>query len=305
MTSETDATKDLSACPYCGEGTLSPACASCGYTPAARTKQSNTVDVTFGGAAPAVTFALLGFVVGSLLSAATPGVPSPLVGAAFGAFAGLILGALVTRWLQAARLAWRVRAYMRAVPLRAIADVRDGLVRVRGRVSVIRPVRSPSGVACVAWERRTGGAGPRLKLQAEGGVFEIDDGSGIRAIVDATHLGVPVGTRVGTERVVLDGAEVELVGRARWVTPHEKSTQLSSQRVAARRVEVFGATRGPVIIRQLAPSNSQTARPGAPTGVRAVLPSPVHPEPDGATEEIATDARRDATTARRLREPGR
>ncbi len=102
--------------------------------------------------------------------------------------------------------------------IRPIADAGGEQVRVRGRVRAVRPVRTPEGEMCAAFDLRGTASGC--------GRFTIDDWSGL-AVVEASAGEFAIeelepraknGTPSG-QVVLRDGDLVEVIGRARRGAP--------------------------------------------------------------------------------------
>ena len=271
VTPYSDPATGAARCANCGAPASEVRCAQCGWALPPPTRGPRSVDLKIGDKGPIVASAtisgIIGFYIAIGLQLGDYWFVPPMLCTIIGALASMV----IARRFRSAAFTQRAREYMNSVPLRAIGEVQGGLVRIRGRVHPIRTVRSRTGVECVAWENRPSGA-DTLTVHAEGGVFEIDDGCGERAVIDATHLGVPIGTSAGDDRFIEPGAIVELVGLARWVTPTEGSTSLASQRTSARQLEIQGTAASPVIICQVSPpAGSRSTR----TGVRVVADGPI------------------------------
>ena len=96
----------------------------------------------------------------------------------------------------------------------ASGDAPEGRVRLVGRVRVVTPTVTVEGLPCAAWEASTR-AGGAVSVRSAGGVFELDDG-GVRVVVQGRWVRVLGGGRRGDAVTVDEGAQVELVGDARW-----------------------------------------------------------------------------------------
>jgi hypothetical protein len=125
--------------------------------------------------------------------------------------------------------------------LRAIADTPDGVVRVRGRVRILRPVRAPDGMLVAAYRVRrlvdaresspppsvAGAERPRRRWIEDGsscGAFLLDDGSGL-ALVDDDAFDIealdvaPIPASGDGMLALAEGDLADVIGPARWGAP--------------------------------------------------------------------------------------
>lgn len=168
---------------------------------------------------------------------------------AFGAWAGSRLGRVLHDKRQARR--WGLLE-ARAEPS-TVRAAGEGWVRLVGVVRALEPVLGPGEVPCVAWASRSlegdGAVASRFHDLVEGGSFELDDGSGEVARVDARHLrllGVDLGD---TDEVLLrDGARCEVTGLAARV-PLPEALGPVPHRSMATRLELYGTESHPVVLR--------------------------------------------------------
>lgn len=146
-------------------------------------------------------------------------------------------------------------------------------VKIEGRATMLRSAHNPKKVSCLAFEstKLDPGEYKRGAIVDGGGEFEIDDGSGVVAIVRAEHFLIVGGVEVDGQTIVPAGARVEVVGDARWdVASSDRGA--SHARQAARVVRVEGSIDRPLLLRVIA--DQSDAR--SPSGVRV--------DPSAATE---------------------
>ncbi|MBK6529066.1 MAG: US12 family protein [Deltaproteobacteria bacterium] len=129
----------------------------------------------------------------------------------------------------------------------ASGDAPEGRVRLVGRVRVVTPTVTVEGLPCAAWEASTR-AGGAVSVRSAGGVFELDDG-GVRVVVQGRWVRVLGGGRRGDAVTVDEGAQVELVGDARW---RSDDGAQGGFREARRVLEITGTEDRPVVLRRLA-----------------------------------------------------
>ncbi len=170
--------------------------------------------------------------------------------------AAIMLGAWMGR--HAANLGARVLlerdrrrdvARFETTPRRSLGALDEGPVRVRGFVRALVPACTANGDFCAACEALPDGATATTPRQASGGVFELVDGEGHAAWVDARHVAVVDGPEVEGERVVPPGVVVEL-----WA-------------MAARNADVLESARG---YREVASAWVLQGTPSMPVVVRVV-----------------------------------
>jgi hypothetical protein len=169
------------------------------------------------------------------------------------------LGELLRR-----RNAARRTSALQTIPIASAPE--EGPVRIVGRARVIRPAHNPEHAACLAFEQSSPEKGGGLRVfRSNGGEFEIDDGSGMIAIVRAEHLQIVGGeTRDGQLVIPLD-ATLEVVGDGAWELSQSDSV-VSHTRSAARVLRIEGTQDRPVLLRMV-PSPTQAPAPSL-SGVR-------------------------------------
>jgi hypothetical protein len=174
---------------------------------------------------------------------------------------------------------------MQRTEVRSIRDVLDGHVRLVGVARPLAPAQSTAGVECLAFERRSLLPDGSLHVHAEGGTFELDDGSGAVAVVRAARVGVPEGVSAGDEVYIPPGARVEITGRARWVIADESQAWRGGLRSAARVLEIIGDDADPVVVRLVAPPEQRApAEPVAAVAGAAPAADGVRVVVDGGAE---------------------
>lgn len=235
-------------------------------------------------------------------------VGSPLWFALAFTLAASLLGAFVGgAAIDARRIRSRRRreglARAEATPAIKSSDAQEGQrVRLTGRVRPLVLARHPEGAPCLAYERakfvalerRSDGAfGPHAMLYSGGGEFELDDGSGVRAVVRAEHVLIVGGSWREGELMVPTDAVLEVVGDAEWVAADDApSLANAGPRSAARVLRVRGTDAEPVLLRVVeAPAPKRAA-----TGVRVAASEPTVGAPaqqeESPREESAAKARR-------------
>jgi len=207
------------SCPQCGEtspyGVTCPRCSTVmideNGNPPLKPKLPRPSFLPSGWTISGSGFLFLGYLLvrsGGVLSASDWG----MVGFAFsGSAFSFAMRVVLPRVRAGARAALRraaARERIAAVPSAPIAAAAGGRARIRGRVKILRPCEGPTFSA--AFQKEVG--------EQDCGRFAVVDGSGV-AIVDDDVF--EIWTKRTTEfapddagGVVLDGAEVEVIGRA-------------------------------------------------------------------------------------------
>lgn len=135
-----------------------------------------------------------------------------------------------------------------SVPLRRVADVGDGPVRLLGYARAVAPTTTAQGLPCVASESLGDEVG--AGVTATGGVFELVDRHGDAVWVDARHVAVLQGLEFDNERNVPPGAMIELYGHARR-SDEGLSDAVSGYRASAGCWVVGGRRDDPVVLRMV------------------------------------------------------
>ncbi len=181
------------------------------------------------------------------------------------------LGELLRR-----RNAARRTSALQTIPIASAPE--DGPVRIVGKARVIRPAHNPDHAACLAFEQSSTAENSAFRVyRSNGGEFEIDDGSGMIAIVRAEHLQIVGGeTRDGQLVIPLD-ATLEVVGDGAWEL-NQSDSVVSHTRSAARVLRIEGTQDRPVLLR-VVPSPTQAPAPSL-SGVRVSAVEHAGAEPD-------------------------
>jgi hypothetical protein len=142
-----------------------------------------------------------------------------------------------------------------------LASAREAVVRLRGQIVAGRSLRSIDGEECLAWALADV-APIDGDWQVSGGVlFDVIDESGVKVRVDATHILIVEGKRVGREIIVPVQADVEIVGEARWGDDPE-GAQEADYRAPPRTLTMTGTPERPLLVRARAPrSGARCPRP--------------------------------------------
>lgn len=183
----------------------------------------------------------------------------------------------------------------RALPVIPIASAPEsGAVRIVGKSRAIRVAHNPEHPPCLAFEQHT----PAFEdtptvYRSNGGEFEIDDGSGMLAIVRAEHLHIVGGEARDGQIVIPLDATVEVIGDGAWELSTSESVVAHSRR-AARILRVEGTEDRPLLLR-VVPAASAAPEP-APTGVRV---SATEPDEEADDQRSAEVARSDGSVAKR------
>jgi hypothetical protein len=181
-----------------------------------------------------------------------------------GALVGGVLAVVLARWLAPQWPGWHARATLHGLPLGTVREAREGRVRLRGRALPIRLATSQQGRACLAFEYRAEFEASAANLFTEGGVFALDDGSGVRAVVRAGHVAIAGGCTFADEVVIPPGVPIEVAGTARWIVAESEETLPGHPRAVAHVLEIAGTSADPVIVRTVEPPESAPLVPPAP-----------------------------------------
>lgn len=165
-------------------------------------------------------------------------------------------GAWMGRWTAQAQLLAGERAVREKfllarwepVPLRSIAEVGDGPVRLRGYARSVAPALSAQGLPCVATESLGDEVG--AGAMTAGGVFELVDRHGDAVWVDARHVAVVHGLEFDGERNIPPGAMVELYGHATQ-SSDTVDEAVAGYRASSARWVVTGRRHDPVVLRMI------------------------------------------------------
>jgi hypothetical protein len=172
--------------------------------------------------------------------------------------------AVASRALRGRRRSAAARR-LREAPEVAIANAPEGAeARISGATTTLRRAYNPGQPASLAYERETRGVAVGNVLRSGGGEFVLDDGSGAQAIVRAQFVTVVGGVEVDGQRIVPEGARVEVVGACRWEVSASEGAVVHGRSVA-RVLRVEGSPDRPVILRVI------DAPPAAQTGVRVAV----------------------------------
>lgn len=190
-----------------------------------------------------------------------------------GAVVATSLSLIPLRWLShgvavralGARRRSAAHRRLRAAAPVVIANAAEGAeVKLTGATTALRRAHNPGGPTSLAYEREgvetRGGEATNVR-RSGGGEFVLDDGSGTQAIVRAQYVTVVGGVEVEGQRIVPEGARVEVVGVCRWEVSASEGAVVHG-RSAARVVRVEGSPDRPVILRVI------DAAPETTTGVR-------------------------------------
>jgi len=169
-------------------------------------------------------------------------------------FVGLGLAAVVARFWLRHKLAVQTRDALARTALVRIRDAIDGRVHVAGRLRAFASTGGKRDVQLTPGERSE--ELPGLGLEASGGDFEIDDGSGSVAIIRGAHLRFEVAASMHSPSVLAENLEIEVAGNARWIVASDRHAT-GSFRAASRVLEIVGSVEEPVLVRL---AQSTTAR---------------------------------------------
>jgi hypothetical protein len=159
-----------------------------------------------------------------------------------------LLGQAGRRWMLAAARRWPANA----TPT-AIQDVSEGRACVAGRVVAVDAPLEADGVPCAAIST-SGEAG--ITTRAVG--FVVEDAAGQRVSVRGAEVVVCAGVETARGAAVPVGAEVELLGAARWRGGERDDAGRSLR--SGPQLELTSTTAGPVRIRVRASGGAAAAR---------------------------------------------